>query len=238
MTKNLRNSQLYRATSPTKRPLFLALTLGIALLATAPQAAHAQSLTTLFAHTSSSISGGALFFDLNITSGITIASLESNVANGGGISITGQSCNLEVWTRSGTASGFETTLTGWTKVSTGSAIANAIDTPTLFDITDFTLAGGVTGVSIRTLDYGEQFTNTANSYSNADLSLTSVSQADTFPYASGFFTAPATWNGTIHYTTGVAAPEPATLSLVAMGLIGGAGLTRRRRTQQHQSKTA
>jgi hypothetical protein len=37
---------------------------------------------------------------------------------------------------------------------------------------------------------------------------------------------------------GVSAPEPATLSLVAMGLIGGAGLTRRRRTQQHQSKTA
>jgi hypothetical protein len=207
------------------------LSLASALMATAflasTQSAHAQSLTTLFATNNNNSTGGGVFFDLNIVSGINITSLETNVS-----SIIGNPVNLEVWTRTGTAFGFETAATGWTLVSTGSSLANSIDTPTIFDVSDFALAGGVTGVAIRNVDYQASYTNGTGSnqiYSNADLTMSNGSATNTF-LVGGTVNTPRVWNGTINYTTGVAAPEPASLSLLALGGVGM--LAKRRRKGQ------
>jgi hypothetical protein len=94
------------------------------------------------------------------------------------------------------------------------------------------LAGGVTGVAIRNVDYQASYTNGTGSnqiYSNADLTMSNGSATNTF-LVGGTVNTPRVWNGTINYTTGVAAPEPASLSLLALGGVGM--LAKRRRKGQ------
>jgi hypothetical protein len=225
----------YFIKSTHKLPIFFsAWRLGIALVGfitmmALPQTARAQSLTTVFTGGNNNSIGGGVFFDLNVTSGIIINSLSTNVSNAAGTSIAGSSVNLEIWTRSGTATGFQSAATGWTLVSTGSAIAAATNLPTVFDVSDFNLGSGVTGIAIRNVDYSARYTNGTGSnqvYSNADLTISTGSATNTFLAGGGAFS-PRVWNGTISYTV---APEPGTLVLFALGGVGA--LIKKRRKSE------
>ncbi|WP_394793413.1 PEP-CTERM sorting domain-containing protein [Armatimonas sp.] len=194
-------------------------------LAGLPHTAQAQSLTTFFTGGNNNIVGGGVFFDLNVTAagGITVTSLDTNVLTGAPVT-----SNLEVWTRSGTATGFQTAAAGWTLVSSGSGTTAAQNSPTSVDVSDFFLASGVTGVAIRNVNYAASYTNGADVFSNADLSLTAGSATNTFLVADTVFS-PRTWNGTIFYTGGASsAPEPGTLALLALGIVGGVVARRRK----------
>ncbi|WP_395146487.1 PEP-CTERM sorting domain-containing protein [Armatimonas sp.] len=215
---------LHRSRFSLTRGTLAALTLlGLAGL---PHTAQAQSLTTFFTSDNFNIVGGGVFFDLNVTAagGITVTSLDTNV-NTFEAPVTS---NLEVWTRSGTATGFQTAAAGWTLVSSGSGTTAAQGSPTSVNVSDFFLASGVTGVAIRNVNYRARYTNGANVFSNADLSLTAGSASNTFLVAGTVFS-PRTWNGTIFYTGGAAAaPEPGTLALLALGIVGGVVVRRRK----------
>jgi PEP-CTERM motif len=195
---------------------------GLITLTTLPQTAHAQSLTTIFAGNNNNSIGGATFFDLNIAvPNITITSIATNVNN-----LPGSSVSLEIWTRTGTATGFQAAASGWTLVSTGTTIAAATDLPTMFDVSDFNLGSGVTGVAIRNVNYRARYTTgngTNQVYSNPHLVVSTGSASNTF-LAGGAISTPRVWNGTINY---IVAPEPGTLALFALGGVGV--LTRRRR---------
>lgn len=204
-------------------PLVALTLLGLAAL---PQAAQAQSLTTIFTGGNNNSIGGNVLFDLNVVSGITVTSLATNVNN----AQTGLTVNLEVWTRSGTSVGFEAASAGWTLVSSGTATAVANNSPTLFDVSDFVLGPGVTGVAIRNVNYAANYTNGNGSnqvYSNADLTLTAGSATNAF--FTGGVNSPRVWNGTINYSGGGStAPEPGTLALLALGIVGGLVARRRK----------
>ena len=201
-------------------------TLTLLGLAALPQVAQAQSLTTIFTGGNRNIVGGNVLFDLNVVSGITVTSLATNVAS----AQTGLTVNLQVWARSGTSVGFEAAPAGWTLVSSGTATAAATNTPTLFDVSDFILGPGITGIAIRNVDFSAEYTNGNGSnqvYSNADLTLTAGSATNAF--FGGAFNTPRVWNGTINYSGGgSAAPEPGTLALLALGIVGGVVARRRK----------
>ena len=198
--------------------------LALLSIATLPQAAQAQSLTTLFSATNSNQFGGGTYFDLNVASGIKIKSLEINVI---GTVPLNTLVNLAIYTRSGTVLGFENSNAGWTLVATGSGNSAAQDSPTFIDVTDFQLGPGITGVAIQNVNYSAAYTagNGLNEfYSNTDLSLTGIGANSSF-LIPGNIVRPRVWNGTINYF--VTAPEPATLILLSLG--GTLVIVRRRK---------
>jgi hypothetical protein len=198
--------------------------IGLLVTVALPNTAHSQStpsLSTSFTGGNTNNLGGGVFFDLNVTSGILITSLATNVNN-----LAGSSVSLEVWTRSGTATGFQSASAGWTLVSSGTAIAAASNLPTVFDVSDFSLGSGVTGVAIRNVNYRARYTNgngTNQVYSNPDLTISTGSASNSF-LSGGTVNSPRVWNGTITY---IVAPEPGTFVLFALGGVGT--LIRRRR---------
>lgn len=210
----------------------LSLLVGIAL----SPGAQAQSLTTFFNSNNGNTQGGGVFFDLNAVSALTLNSLGVN-ANVGtadpGSILLGAPISLEVWTRSGTATGFEGSAAGWTLRSTGSGVAAAINTPSFVDIADFVLGPGITGVAIRNIGYIAQYTGTAVTpppsvfFSNVDLSLSAGSATNDF-FVGGTVRTPRVWNGTISYSGGFVGPEPGTLALLTLGIVGGVVVRRRK----------
>lgn len=217
----------------TTRGTLLALTLlGLAVL---PQTVRAQSLTTLFASNNGNNFGGGVFFDLNANTPVTISRLDLNVdtVNAGALVAVGATVNIEVWTRTGTVVGAETSSAGWTQIATGTGKAAATNSPTPITLTSLTsllIGPGVTGVAIRNVDFSQQYTNGTGAnetYSNADMTVTGRSATASTFLTAGTVRTPRVWNGTIAYTLGTA-PEPGTLALVALGMVGGL-VTRRRR---------
>ncbi|WP_395146481.1 PEP-CTERM sorting domain-containing protein [Armatimonas sp.] len=201
----------------------LSLLVGIAL---SPRA-RAQSLTTLFAGNNGATSGGLVFFDLNVFPilGLTVTDIAINT-----ITTVGTPINVEIYTRSGTSVGFEGNASGWTLVSSGSGTAAAVNTPSLMNVTDFALGSGVTGMAVRNIGYTSQYTNGTGSnefYSNVDLSLSAGSATNGTFVGGGVFT-PRVWNGTLFYTGGFVGPEPGTLALLALGIVGGIVARRRK----------
>jgi PEP-CTERM motif. len=206
----------------------LLLTVGLASLA--PQA-RAESITTLFAGNNNNFAGGAQFFDINVlnTAGITITSLAVNVYSSQESSI-----SLNIYARTGTYLGNAASSVGWTLVSSGTGVNLGRDVPSVVDVTDFTLAEGITGIAIQNVDWSAAYTNgngTNQSYSNSDLSLT-LGGAENSLFDNTFYY-PRVANVTINYTIGAvtAVPEPGTFALAALagGPLLGLALSRRRR---------
>lgn len=196
--------------------------------------AQAASITTTFASNNGGRNGGVVYFDLNVlnSGGITIERLLTNASE----TFTGGS--LSVYTRAGTASGFQSSTAGWTLASSGVGDSAGENNPTAFDVADFSLAFGLTGIALVSdaNAWAHRYTtgNGANqSYSNADLSL-AFGSASNAPFSTGLYQ-PRVWNGTIEYSV---APVPLPASFVLLGAgLGGLGLigTRRRRRETNVS---
>lgn len=211
--------------------------LSLIIIASTTGPLHAGLITTLFARNNGGSDGGAVYFDIDVLNpaGISVEKLFTNTADS---FVNG---NMNVYTRPGTAFGFETSLSGWTLVSSGTGSSAGPDNPSEFDITDFFLGQGVTGIAIESQAgvWGHDYTNgtaSNNFYSNSDLTL-SLGSASNSPFSSSPFN-PRIWNGTIEYSAGAATavPEPSSLAILGIGAcVAGFSATRRRRTQQPES---
>lgn len=139
--------------------------------------AQAGSLTTLFNPDITNGIGGALHFDLNVLagSGITITSIDVSV------NTTAASIGVDVWARTGTFSGFESSTTGWSLVSTGSGVPFSVNSPSAINLSDFSLPFGVGGIAIVNKDFQARYTTGTGLnqfFSNSDLSLSAGSAAN------------------------------------------------------------
>jgi hypothetical protein len=186
---------------------------------------RADSLTTLFGANNANNFGGMVFFDLDVLSpgGITIHSID---VNAGGdfaalVPITGSPISSDVYIRTGTYNGNTLSSAGWNLVSSGTGTAAAPNSPSFIDLSDFSLASGITGVAIRNNGYSANYTNGSNIFSNANLKLTTGAATNSLFGPSTF--EPRTWNGTINYTTAVTPEAPGGVvflaALLPLGLL-------------------
>lgn len=199
--------------------------LAIILAAVLAADSSANSITTMFIGGNNGDSLWTNYFDVTVlTAGIDVFQMDINTNATAGSSVT-----LDIYTRSGTFSGFETNGgAGWTLVSSGIGVAAGANTPSVVDVTDFTISSGVNGMAVRYMDVPPVYTDGDGSnqhFMNADVMLDLGSSAATtagaFAAGSSLFS-PRVWNGTIHYAV---VPEPASLAFVAVGF---AYLVRRR----------
>lgn len=186
-----------------------------ALLLSLAGLASAASITTTYAGGNGNSIGGAVYYDLDVLAlgGITITGVDVNTVT------SGSAVSINIYTRSGTYSGFETSSAGWTLVSSGAGTGQGVGVATPIDVGDFFLGSGVTGIAIENVDFKQTYSNGVNNYANSDVSLTTGSANNTAFSSSA--NSPRTWNGTIYYTNGASSvPEPGTVSLMGLGLAG------------------
>lgn len=181
-------------------------------------AVNAASLTTTFA---SNNGARGNMFDVTVTNPLTVTSVEVNL-------LSGLTKEIFVYYRSGSWVGFQGSSAGWTLAGSQTVTSSGSNVPTPVDVPDFSLPAGVTGFFVTTDGTTASailYTNGTTTFSNADLSI--AAGAGTFVPFDGAIVSDRIWNGTIFYELGTAVPEPASLALMAAGLLG-LGVARRR----------
>jgi hypothetical protein len=131
--------------------------------------------------------------------------------------------NIEIYTRIGGYSGFENNAAAWNLMDAASVIGNGANTASIFDFNNFVLAANTTyGIYVTTRTGEMNYTNGSNSYSNSDLTLSAGigKQYNSDTNFSGITFSPRTWNGTVRYDVLTSVPEPSTLAIFALGLMG------------------
>lgn len=202
----------------------LGLTLATALVAQSP-------LRSIYASNNGGAAGGQVFFDLQVSSAITITGFDVNLNAAAGVTGT-----IEVRTRNGSYLGQELSAAAWptTAVASGpftSAGVNA-QTPVCF-ATPITLPPGLTGFCVRYVGAGALYTNGTGTvvpgggganqtYATAEAILL-TGAAQNAPFVGSI--QPRVWNGSINYTVGATA-LPCSAS-PATNLVYGAGCYRR-----------
>jgi hypothetical protein len=187
--------------------LFASLTLPVA----------AGSITTTFAN-NNDFDGN--MFDATIGSkAITVNSLAVNVGTG--------AMTIDVYIRTGSYVGFDTTPAAWTLVSATAITGLGAGTPTPVTVTPFKLSAGTTYGMYVTIDTNVNaapfmyYTNGSNTYLNADLTL-SLGDGLGGKFGSLSVVPSRTWDGIINYTLASTSttPEPTSLALLALGVPG------------------
>ncbi len=177
----------------------------------------AQSLTTTFNSNNGGGSGWMNMFDLKVTNpkGIRITALDLNLSSGA------TKFHIEIYLTPQTYVGKDGNAKAWIKVSQGTGIRKARNTPSHAEVDDFFLAPGSYGISILFKDVSMGYTNgngTNQTYKNSDLTLQAgLSKAGFF---SGSTFKPRVWNGTIYY----AGPTWASYGPYGEGCKGTAGV--------------
>ncbi|MCD4708518.1 MAG: hypothetical protein K8S62_12370 [Candidatus Sabulitectum sp.] len=156
-------------------------------------------LTTIFFQ-NNSFAGNS--FDITASTDLTVVGFEVN------LDPLLPSCTVNIWTREGTANGFEQIATGWTLLGTDVVVPVGINYPTHVDVGGLEISSGETVGVIITVeeaggpDGGLMYTNGGpNTYSNSDMSII------TYRGLSGGFPPTSVWeyriwNGTVHYNYG------------------------------------
>jgi hypothetical protein len=183
-------------------------------------ASRAGMITTTFAGNNNFT--GNMFDVTTFGTALTINAVDVNVDTG--------SVPISVYYRPGTYVGHETSAAGWTLAGTVSVTGLGPGNMTFVDIPDFTLAANsVTGFYV-TVDSNVNaapfmyYTNGSNTFSNSDIRIdTGIAEGGLFG-SLGVFTS-RTWNGTIFYSES-AVPEPASMVLLGIGVIGLTGVAR------------
>ena len=154
------------------------------------------SLTTMFA-SDNNFAGNS--FDITATVGIEVVGWDIN------LDTVVPQWTVDVWTRAGTANGYEGVADGWTLLGSEVVVGAGVDQPTHLDIGGLVVTAGETvGVIITAHEAvsgtgGFNYTNGASqTFSNADISVTTFrGLGDGFPPTSIFDD--RMWNGTVHY---------------------------------------
>jgi V8-like Glu-specific endopeptidase len=170
--------------------------------------AISKGLSTTLASDNGGSDGGSIFFDVTTGShALEVTSFNLNINRNGTTSNATTTedddfFNFSVYTRPGTAAGFQGSSAGWTLVAQGAGMPKPEDEFTLGALKNtFTLnAFQSYGIAI-VLDSGAGFaytngTGTNETYSNADLTFTGISASNT-PF--GAVLSPRVFNGTISY---------------------------------------
>jgi hypothetical protein len=138
---------------------------------------------------------------------------------------------VRVYWRLGTCVGNETSSAGWNLLGSAIVTGNGYGVPTPLPIGGLILnAGQVYGIYIASEVDTFSYTNGANTYSNADLTLVSHS-GHCAPWFPPSFNTPRTWNGTVYYDTILATIptlSPLAVVLLALLLVASAAILARR----------
>jgi hypothetical protein len=172
-----------------------------------------QILTTLFASNNSGSPGGVMYFDLSVTSAISLQAIATNTGSLGPIGAT-------IYTTPISYIGNEGSPGAWTQVSTASGNGIGLnqpslltlDTPTVFNPGTYGIA--IIGAAPGFPSFAHHYTNgtgTNQFFSNAHIALTLGAAANT-PWGSVF--TPRVWNGAIHYHLLEEPPVPTTQELL------------------------
>jgi hypothetical protein len=162
----------------------------------AQSAAAADSLTTLFAQ-NNGFRGNS--FDLEATSEcLIVTGWDFNFRDE--VGVTG---DVSIYWREGTASGFESTATGWNLLGTGSVTTAGVDQPTHLDVGGLELpVAKVIGIYYYTETYPSPSTGYTTGgptiFSNADLELITYRGIGTPKFGSSIFF-PRQVNTTVYY---------------------------------------
>jgi hypothetical protein len=186
------------ATRSSIRACVLLAAIALALLTVWGSLAQGRtgSLTTIF---DSNNGQDGNTFDLSVLNrrGIVVESLDVNVQDEG--ASTGV---LGVYTRPGTADGFEQTLDGWNLRDTAKITAEGTDQRTPAPVS-FSLPKGDYGVAVGLLGaspgVGMLYTDGVDTFANDDLRLTTGVGLGA-PLLEGSFNDERIWNGTIYYS--------------------------------------
>ena len=198
----------------------------LSLLALTASVSTAETITTLFADNNSGGVGGGVYFDVTVGAlPLEIKSFEVNSS-----AIAGTAIRFEVWTRPGTASGFQNSMDGWTSQATGTGTTAGRGLPSAINLDNtFVMDPGLSGMAITLGTVGHAYTNGNGQnqhYENNNLAL-DLGSANNAIFGAGLFS-PRVWNGSITYNV---VPEPSTLALLAIVALA---LTRRFRLPMRQ----
>lgn len=202
----------------------------ILLLAAIAPMASAQSIQTLYAWNNFGNVGNAVYLDATVGgTALIVTAFDTNTS-------ALVSFGFTVFTRPGSAAGFENTLAGWTEATTGTGMGMGSDNASPVTLVDtFELdANATTGIALVMDGVEHRYTNGDvgsgyggggnQTYSNADIQL-DLGSATNVPFTGGVFN-PRIWNGEMYYTP---VPEPATMAILGLGLVA---LLRRRRNKK------
>lgn len=159
-------------------------------------------LTTQFAE-DNNFAGNS--FDVAASQQITIAGFDLNLDN-----IDYPEFTIDVYYRTGTANGYESSAAGWTLLGSQVVTAAGVNVPSHADIGGLTIeAGSTIGFLIHAQEAstaplgGFMYTNGGpNTYSDSYLAITTYAGISDFPSGSVF--SPRSWNGTVYYFYGTA----------------------------------
>lgn len=163
----------------------------------------AQSpLTTTFASSTflAATTGVTVYFDLDVQSAVDISQIDANFYGTAGPQV-----RIEVWTRSGTHVGNNTSSNGWSLAGVSNTVTSAgrdNPTPCTFP-TPIQLVPGITGVAVQHFGAGAAYTagtGVGLPYaSTAEMTLLQGGSANP-PIFNGTQNAPRVMNCSIHYT--------------------------------------